>query len=154
MELTPFERLWLGVVHSDNGCWEWTGPTAGKGYGSISLGRRGTQTYTHRLSWTIAHGPVPNDLMVLHRCDNPPCVRPSHLFLGTAQDNMRDMHAKGRWNPGDRRGENNGNSRFSRQDIMRIRKARTAGLTYSAIAKEHNVSIAHAHRIVTGKAWT
>lgn len=76
------------------GCWEWTGATTW-GYGEVNRqgisGRR-----VHRLAWEFAYGPIPDGLMVLHRCDNRSCVRPDHLFLGTAADNMHDMIAKGR----------------------------------------------------------
>lgn len=77
-------------------CWEWTGYRA-RGYGVM---RRASlyrfQIATHRYSWMLANGPIPDGLLVCHRCDNPPCVRPDHLFLGTTADNTRDRDAKGR----------------------------------------------------------
>ena len=80
----------------DVGCWLWVGRRDSYGYGK--LGKK--QTASHRLSWTIHFGPIPSGLCVLHRCDNPPCVNPAHLFLGTQLDNIRDMNAKGRGKAG------------------------------------------------------
>ena len=72
-------------------CWVWTANTIPKGYGLF-----GRKRYAHRYSWTLHYGTIPGKLWVLHKCDNPPCVRPDHLFLGTARDNYEDMRAKGR----------------------------------------------------------
>lgn len=86
-------RFWPRVKKSE-GCWEWTGALNSKGYGRINhLGRN---TLTHRCSWELHFGPIPEGLFVLHRCDNRVCVRPDHLFLGDAGDNARDMAAKER----------------------------------------------------------
>lgn len=84
-------------VNSATGCWEWTGTRDAHGYGQLSTlwFKNGTSGIS-RNSWIAFHGPIPNGLRVLHRCDNPPCWNPSHLFLGTAKDNMDDMVAKGR----------------------------------------------------------
>ena len=72
-------------------CWEWRGLRDKHGYG-----RKGPYKTTHRLAWEWANGPVPAGMCVLHRCDNPPCCNPDHLFLGTQADNLADMVAKGR----------------------------------------------------------
>jgi hypothetical protein len=82
-------RFWP-KVRKDRGCWVWTGATTTTGYGRLS------GQPAHRLSWEIHHGPIPAGLFVCHRCDNPGCVRPDHLFLGTHEANMADMVAKGR----------------------------------------------------------
>jgi hypothetical protein len=96
-QCVPIEtRLWEKVQKEPNGgCWLWTGGTTNGGYGVIGVGR-GRLHRAHRISWEIANGPIPDGLKVLHRCDNPPCVNPAHLFLGTQVDNMRDCAAKGR----------------------------------------------------------
>lgn len=92
-------RFWRYVDRADGplACWEWRGHRNAKGYARFSVsGRRPRQQAAHRLSWELAHGAIPERLLVLHHCDNPPCVNPVHLFLGTASDNARDMIAKGR----------------------------------------------------------
>jgi hypothetical protein len=79
-------------------CWEWNGERTKSGYGAFVFFRSGAEMYrvASRVAWTIANGPIPDGLFVLHRCDNPPCVNPAHLFVGTHDDNMADMVAKGR----------------------------------------------------------
>jgi hypothetical protein len=90
------ERFWQRVAVSD-GCWEWTGTRDKDGYGEISRpGTNAGKVRAHRLSWELHNGDVPEGLWVLHRCDNPPCVRPDHLFVGDYLANIRDMMEKGR----------------------------------------------------------
>jgi len=83
------------VSISASGCWEWARSRAPNGYGRLKIGTR--TVYAHRAAWTLHFGPIPPGLFVCHRCDNPPCVRPDHLFLGTSADNVRDSIEKGRW---------------------------------------------------------
>jgi hypothetical protein len=82
------------IVKDDHGCWVWTGARTRAGYGT--LGVDGSTRYTHRLCYEEFVGPIPDGMRACHRCDNPPCCNPEHLFLGTDQDNMDDMWAKGR----------------------------------------------------------
>jgi HNH endonuclease len=86
-------RFWSRVLRTDT-CWLWIGRLGRAGYGSHSVGRR--SVFAHRFSYELAYGPIPEGLLVCHHCDNPPCVRPDHLFLGTYSDNGLDMVAKGR----------------------------------------------------------
>jgi hypothetical protein len=89
-------RFWAKVVVHPGGCWEWRGRRMPKGYGKLN---RGTKTvYAHRLAFELRNGPIPDGLYVLHKCDNPPCINPDHLFLGTQADNVRDRDTKGRGN--------------------------------------------------------
>ena len=102
------QRFWKfvdknGPIHPRLGtaCWVWTGSKHAFGYGLLtkeqsSRDYRAPHTTTHRLSWELHNGAIPGALHVLHHCDNPPCVNPCHLFLGTQEDNMRDMFRKGR----------------------------------------------------------
>ena len=88
--------FWRKVTKSD-GCWEWTGSCGAKGYGQVGV--KGKNLRTHRVSWELTNGKIPEQLIVCHHCDNPKCVRPDHLFLGTNKDNTQDMLSKGRqWN--------------------------------------------------------
>lgn len=91
------ERFWRYVVKTD-GCWIWIGATASFGYGRIQRegGKQGKADRAHRVSWLLHYGEIPLGMWVLHQCDEPSCVRPDHLFLGTHTDNMLDMAAKGR----------------------------------------------------------
>lgn len=90
------ERFWSKVQKGD-GCWEWTGARHSFGYGWINRPGRGNgKMMAHRLSWELHFGPVAGGRGVLHHCDNPCCVRPDHLFLGSQSDNVRDMWRKGR----------------------------------------------------------
>jgi hypothetical protein len=86
--------FWSKVaLGDDRECWEWTRKKA-RGYGRFDV--RGWPVYAHRIAWVIAFGVIPDGLYVCHSCDNPPCVNPAHLFLGTAKDNMQDKVRKGR----------------------------------------------------------
>ena len=84
------ERFWIKVQKTPE-CWMWTASTDSDGYGQFD------HNHAHRVAWELTYDPIPPGLHVLHRCDNPPCVRPDDLFLGTPADNTRDMVEKGRW---------------------------------------------------------
>lgn len=94
---TLAERFWARVaVGSHDECWLWQGPLLASGYGAIGTGTGSEIQSTHRVSYELTYGPISAGLFVLHRCDVRACVNPAHLFLGTAQDNVSDMIAKGR----------------------------------------------------------
>jgi len=86
-------RFWL-KVHKTADCWLWQGATNKRGYGRCTV--NGVNWYSHRLSWMLHYGAIPVGMFVLHHCDNPSCVRPDHLFLGTQTDNMKDCVRKRR----------------------------------------------------------
>lgn len=91
------ERFWARVRRGGvDDCWEWQGPRDRKGYGCCYPGRFAGSRLTHRFAWSTTHGPIPQGLFVCHKCDNPPCCNPNHLFLGTVRDNAIDMVRKGR----------------------------------------------------------
>lgn len=143
-------RFWAKVKKSD-GCWEWTAMKRG-GYGRITRdGKSNGMLTAHRLSWELAHGAIPVGLFVLHKCDNPPCVRPDHLFLGTQYDNVQDRVAKGR--EGDRSGEKNGRAKLSHGQVAQIRQLHTEGKSYRELALVYGVHYGHIGQIVHGKCW-
>lgn len=88
------DRFWEKVDQRGDGCWEWTAALDTNGYGHFII--EGRNHAASRVAWMLTHGPIDAGLFVCHRCDNPPCCRPDHLFLGTALDNARDAVAKGR----------------------------------------------------------
>ncbi len=119
------------------GCWEWSGYRR-KGYGNLRF--KGRQMAAHRWMWEIVYGHIPNGLCVLHRCDNPPCVNPYHLWLGTHLDNMQDRDAKGRCNH---------LRLFSDEQARAIRKKHADGMSYAAISREYNTALMTIKRIAT-----
>lgn len=139
-------RFWEKVQKSD-GCWEWTAHRGYFGYGRIMVAKKAQPA--HRISWELANGPIPKGLFVCHSCDNPPCVRPDHLFLGTQADNMRDMGNKGR----QPHGENHRNAKFSLENIREMKRLRIQGMAIRAIARQFNTNRIYVRDILSGKAW-
>lgn len=92
MTAVAVETFFVRQVHFKPGCWEWLGNKDRTGYGRFGRGGRAA----HRFAYRLWNGPIPDGLSVLHRCDNPGCVKPGHLWLGTQSDNLRDMASKGR----------------------------------------------------------
>lgn len=91
------ERFSSKYVVTTSGCWEWRGSKDSDGYGHLENWDLRRPEKAHRVSWRIHFGEIPEGIKVLHKCDNPPCVNPDHLFLGTTKDNSRDMVSKKRW---------------------------------------------------------
>lgn len=171
-------RFWAKVDKSagPDGCWPWTGGRLPFGYGIFQMGTGPKKA--HRVSWAMAHGSVPEDLLVLHRCDNPPCVNPDHLFLGTHADNASDKMKKGRHTPcpgdrngmrkhpenaarGDRhgrylhpemtaRGEQHGQAKLTEKEVRQILASTGRD---SDIAERFNVSRTTVARIRSRRLW-
>jgi hypothetical protein len=147
------DKFWSFVDKSggEDECWKWTRGRTGE-YGIVNID--GTQMQTHRASWTLTRGEIPVGMSICHRCDVPICVNPSHLFLGTHADNMRDMGAKGRWRNVAHVGSKNGFARLNETLVAEMRLLRkSTGLSYQKIAKQYGVSWATAYFAVTGKNW-
>lgn len=122
------ERFWT-KVQKTAGCWLWLGHFDKNGYGQLALpGRRGGTLQAHRFSWQLHNGPIPDGKCVLHKCDNPSCVNPKHLFLGTNYDNWHDMENKGRWKPGGcPQGEKHPLAKLSDEQVKAIRLCSLSG---------------------------
>ncbi len=149
--MTLVERFWNKVQKSD-GCWEWTGATDGYGYGQIW--NNGGERRAHRLSWEFSTGDQPGNLDVCHRCDNPLCVNPEHLFLGTAKDNCADMMRKGRQSHFPRsRGAKNNRSKLTESNVHNIREMLDMGLHQNEIAKTFGVTRSAVYAIRVGNTW-
>lgn len=146
--MTLAERLW-GHVEKTDGCWNWTAAINDSGYGVITDRARKCHHRAHRLSWELAHGPIPADQLVLHKCDNRRCVRPDHLFLGDHAENARDKVAKGR----QRMGDGHQSSKLKTADVIAIRTAPHDTKTRRELAKRFQVQQATICGIQAGRSW-
>lgn len=143
-----------------SGCHLWEGAVDGRGYGRVgSGGDRGRTLIASRVAWTLYRGEIPEGLCVLHRCDNPACVNPDHLFLGTQQDNMRDMARKGRARsvpnaPHRRaRGESHGAATLTEADVREIRRLRATGVNCVEIARRIGTTAVTARHVSNRYSW-
>jgi len=138
------ERFWAKVQKTDS-CWNWTGTKTLGGYGHFYVGPRGApKKCAHRIAWELTHGTIPDGLYVLHHCDNPPCVRPDHLFLGTPQDNTDDMITKKR----------HGRAKLTEADVLTIRTHYATGsISQRTLAKQYNVSNGTIGFILRHESW-
>lgn len=147
-----------------SGCWNWKGLKSRFGYGVIGKSpyiRTGKKTYTHQLSWMIYNGEIPDGMFVCHHCDNPACVNPDHLFLGTPQDNVDDKMRKGRHKTrvhyGKSHPQHGTNSKFhklSDLDVQEIRKLKKDGSTLRFIANKFGVAHGTINSIIQGRKWS
>ena len=140
------KRIEKHVIRASNGCLEWTGALNEAGYARLSV--EGRNVRVHRLNWELTHGAIPDGMFVCHRCDNPKCVDPDHLFLGTNQDNVTDMMTKGRGSVGERQG----NAKLSLADVRNIRGLPTS-MTHKEVADIYQISFQHVSRIRHGVNW-
>lgn len=132
-------------------CWDWIGATPGK-YGVFCIGK--ANFGAHRVAYLLAFGKDPGALLVCHSCDNPHCVRPDHLFLGTSADNIEDRNSKGRqpkFAPGSRTGERSSANKLSLKQVLEIRGS---VLGPSALALQYGVSHSTISLIKSGKRWS
>ena len=143
------DRFWSKVdKQGAEECWNWIASKNRHGYGQFKL--KGKMVSAHRLCWFLINGAIDEHLCVCHSCDNPSCVNPSHLFLGTHKDNMADKVKKER--QAFTYGEVNGNSSMTNEDILHIRNAERS-VKGSDLAKKFGVSEATISRIRNKKRW-
>ena len=144
------ERFWSKVdIGATDKCWEWMSYKNVLGYGRFHTA--GKHHLAHRLSWKFTYGDIPGGMCVCHHCDNPSCVNPRHLFLGTPKDNRRDAIRKGRVPS---RGEKNNRSKLTENDVREIRKRLAQGeLSQRDIGNEFGVSNQTVSNIKLGKNW-
>lgn len=138
-------NFWSKVEKSD-GCWEWTGAKSDPGYGTFNVGYHNVRA--HRLSYELLIGEIEQGMFICHKCDNPSCVNPEHLFMGTPGDNMRDMVNKGR-NP-DIFGRNNPVAKLTEQEVKEIYIDPRIN---KEIAEDYSISNGYASMIRKGKVW-
>lgn len=145
------EQKFLGGFSTGEGCWLWNGSFGHAGYGRIHISANGAnrKVYAHRYAWERVHGPIPSGMQVCHHCDVRACVRIDHLFLGTIQDNLNDMRAKGRH----ARGEMQGAARLTEANVREIRRMVASGTERKAVALQFGITPRHVGKIVTRTQW-
>jgi len=142
--------LAIGWDVTGSGCWEWRGSAANKRGGYGQLNDRGKMLKTHRLSYEHFKGEIPAGSVVRHVCDNPPCVNPDHLLVGTAKENTGDAVARGRATHQVMTGEKAPAARLTWNDVVAIRASDETGV---ALAAKYGVTTAAISKIRTGKTW-
>lgn len=144
-------RFWAHVVKGmgDDSCWEWTGGKSTQmRYGALRI--EGQTYYAHRVSWIIANGIIEPGTCVLHRCDNPPCVRPSHLFLGTKMENMQDKIAKGRQIRGSQVQQSVITDASAGEILVQYASGTTSALE---LARKYGINESTLRSIINGETW-
>jgi hypothetical protein len=152
-------KFWSKVDRSgDRGaCWTWRGRTNRRRNGAISYGAfsvTGKDYSSHRLSWLLSKGDIPDGLCVCHRCDNVTCVNPDHLFLGTQSENMRDCISKGR----DKilhglPGESHGYAKLTEGDVLEIRRLLASGVSCASLGRQYRVNQKTIYWIQIRRNW-
>jgi len=147
MDEKVIARFWAKVRRSsDSECWEWTASRTLGGYGQMEVA--GKFQSAHRMSWVIAFGAIPDDMCVLHKCDNPRCVNPNHLFLGDTKDNVMDRERKGR---GRSQHSNLFVRKFTDDQIAAMRADKLNGVTTAQLMAKYGISRQYVQRIVSNK---
>lgn len=150
------ERFWENVIKGDDQkkCWAWSGVIDQHGYGKISKGRFGEGAVrAHRLSWEINKGPIPKGLVVIHICDNPNCVNPDHLKIGTQKANMLDCKEKGRLGRRGNFGSENSSAKLDERSVQLIRVALAHGVKYPPLAEASGVHTTTIGLIARNMIW-
>ena len=147
------ERFWESVEKTET-CWLWSRATT-HGYGAIGEGfHNGKVLLAHRVSWELHFGPIPNGMFVCHHCDNPLCVRPDHLFLGTQADNIGDAKKKGRMAVGaNRNSYKSPRTKLSPDKVRWIKMERASGVPLTLLGRHLGVGTTTIWQVVQGKTW-
>lgn len=147
------DRFWPKVKVGDvSDCWEWQADLSTKGYGRFR-GDDGRVIFSHRQAWIMSQGPIPNGLLVCHKCDNRSCCNPAHLFLGTPAENTADMMSKNRHKTSPLRGSQSASSKVNERDVMDIRTRRASGESNAQIAADYGLCISAISHIATRRNW-
>jgi hypothetical protein len=155
MKKTLEERFWPKVQKTDT-CWLWTGGNLSDGYGRIYTyfrDKKPVLELAHRVAWQLTNGPIPEGIDVLHRCDNPSCVRPDHLFLGTLLDNAVDRENKGRGGGKKIQGENHYKVELSQKDVRSIVDLLASGNGVREISRQFGINSGTITCIKNGRSW-
>lgn len=143
-------RRFFTKFNKSKGCWAWLKGKQNYSYGVFTIS--GRDYLAHRISWTIFKGEIPVKLQVLHKCDNPPCVNPKHLWLGSQLDNMHDRNIKGRGN--NCHGEKHGRAKLSVKDVKFIRSIyKTRTVTQKTLAKKFKVNQTTISHVIIKRNW-
>jgi hypothetical protein len=129
-------------------CWEWRGTKNGAGYGCFYTG--GKVYMAHRMAYMIEIGDIEDDLLICHTCDNKSCVNPNHLWKGTRSENAQDCSSKDGQN---KKGERNGNSKLTKEDVVEIRRLKSEGYPNRYITNKFGIDRRHIPRLMSGKEW-
>lgn len=145
------KRFWDKVKKSEY-CWDWTAYRQKRGYGVFVF--KSKDELAHRVSWILKNGEIPAGMCICHKCDNPSCVRPGHLFIGTHKDNMNDRNKKGRARGGSHVGENNPTAKLTKHQAAEIRRRYIfRKVTSRMLSKEFGVSNQTIINIVHNRVW-
>lgn len=162
MDITE-TKFWAKVDKTDS-CWLWTASKRYKGYGAFTYRKNGRviQGRAHRYSYELHKGEIPLGLFVLHECDTPSCVNPAHLFLGTNEDNVKDMMTKGRHISGGTlcgnngkwpRGEKHHAAKMNPSKIQELKTLRANGSSYTDLSTRFNIGLSTIFKILKGRTW-
>ena len=140
-------------VVDDKGCWNWTWCKSSDGYGRVTIDYK--VTLAHRLSYRVFNGEFPDEMFICHHCDNPSCINPDHLFVGTMSDNMKDAYDKGILHPPHqfKKGDPNVNRKLSNEQVKEIKRLMGLGYQQKQVAKIFNVSPTTVMRIVKKRMY-
>lgn len=150
------KNLFMNKIEVVDGCWVWHNYRQADGYGVIHYGRK--SWLAHRLMWTLENGEIPDGMEICHHCDNPPCVNPMHLFIGTHGDNVRDSFSKGR---SVRYGEHHSQNKLMRNDVIKIRKIfnetdfQDGGIKrfINEMAEQYNMTSSGIEKVIYRQTW-